>query len=146
MQNHPYLFPLLIIVWLTTACESYQKNPYYKTALSERIELTEAGGFVVPLDSLTPYYSNCIQYIETTSSEDTSLLVMYNRSRKTIDFYKQQDSIVSFRNRIELQKTFGERSRHVDGFLVLNEDSVVISSARDHFIAIINSEGDSLRV
>lgn len=133
---------VLLLFLISASCsESYQENPYYEKKY-ETVELTEEGELIIALDSLTPYYTDCIQYYETpTSNDSTNFLITFNKPRSTIDFYSYRKELAEFSFRINLKDTSIPNPNNIDGFSYINGDSIVVVSSSTNKFFLISDRG-----
>lgn len=133
-------FCIVILSTLFTTCkEQVQSNPNFKKQISGSTLIADTLIYF-DLDSLTPYYSSCIQF---TNSESVSQIVIFNSVISNIDFYSLGSP--DRKKRIELSKLGLNNFKYYDGIHYLNKDSIMLVSSSAGIVTLIDNSGRPIK-
>lgn len=124
-------------------CSEYQQNIYYNMA-RDSVQLAEHHESIIRLDSVTPYYSSCIEYQQSDSS-DIHTLWMLNKSTGLINMFFFGPDTIIYNKSIDLTKFLPQDAAAIDGFKFITQDSFIVVSQQTLKLSIINSKTNLTR-
>ncbi|MBT1689834.1 DUF4221 family protein [Dawidia soli] len=99
--------------------------------------LVEVGIKSFELDSITPYYTGCLQFYKDANGDQ--YLCLLNSYTNTLYFYGYADGKVH--HRLALEKEALAKAGKVQSFVVKSLDSVYVLADKDFFLLLLNRDG-----
>lgn len=137
------IFIALAVFLSLKACSPKEETSINQTYVFEdayTCKLKETIAF--PLDSVSPYYSRCVQYFED-KTDSTTYFVRQNEQKNSLYFYdyatKKLKRVLAFPE--EGAKGVGM----IEGFYIHTLDSIFLPSTNTQALYLVNGKGDILQ-
>lgn len=135
------LIGVLCVILL--ACEKpVQTNNNFKQVIKNPYELKTDSLVYFDVDSLTPYYSSCIQFAEV---DDKPSLIIFNSTLSNIDFYTF--GTPRLQTRMELRNnTAIDNIKYYDGVHYHSNDSIFLVSSAAGKVCLVSDSQKVIRM
>lgn len=130
---------LLAMIFSLSGCQSEKDQSIHADVVDSVFSktLVETAVKTFALDSITPYYSECLQFYKDVNGDQYVCLL--NSYTNTIYFYDYGDEKI--RHTLSLEKAALQKAGKVQSFVVKNLDSVYVLGGKNYALLLINRNG-----